>query len=347
MRHILTVLAALFLCASAQAQTVKALSYNSTNDTVVQTQRITFTKIGVATGTAASPSMTYASGTNNFGTFASTQLGIGPHLGFSVDGTRRFLIATNTIRAELPISFGTTTNAAETRTNLSLGATWLTNTNVTNFRSAIGLGATNDVEFNSIGQGGGFRMDFGAGTIYDTDTTNVVFSFASGTWYVPITFSTNTVAATTRTNLGAARAPIWAYKATNQTNSTTNLVSDAALTFTAAANTKYAVTLFLKMESGADSAKGKIIVSNAPTVIGHWTFYDPINGQSPPTGIMVTNEALFFLADSQEPASFMQNFVVAAGTNNAPITFQFARGSTNTNTVIVGAGSYIKAEVIE
>jgi hypothetical protein len=204
MRHILTILAALFLCASAQAQTVKALSYNSTNDTVVQTQRITFQQIGVAAGTAASPSTTYAIGTNNIGIFASTQLGIGPHLGFSVDGTRRFLIATNTIRAELPISFGTTTNAAasrtnlglaqfkdaigdnwaelydngelrlvagntivfyesfdfggtnaesyksSSRTNLGLGATWLTNTNVTNFRSAIGLGATNDVLFDRL-----------------------------------------------------------------------------------------------------------------------------------------------------------------------------------------------------
>jgi hypothetical protein len=33
---------------------------------------------------------------------------------------------------------------------LGLGATWLTDTNVTNFRTAIGLGATNDVAFNSV-----------------------------------------------------------------------------------------------------------------------------------------------------------------------------------------------------
>ena len=33
---------------------------------------------------------------------------------------------------------------------MGLSATWLTNTNVTNFRTAIGLGATNDVSFNSV-----------------------------------------------------------------------------------------------------------------------------------------------------------------------------------------------------
>jgi hypothetical protein len=40
----------------------------------------------------------------------------------------------------VPLQFNNTTNAATTRTNLGLGATWLTNTNVTNFRTAIDLG---------------------------------------------------------------------------------------------------------------------------------------------------------------------------------------------------------------
>jgi hypothetical protein len=42
------------------------------------------------------------------------------------------------------------TNIAVTRTNLGLGATWLTNVNVTNFRTAIGLGAANNVTFDSV-----------------------------------------------------------------------------------------------------------------------------------------------------------------------------------------------------
>ena len=45
--------------------------------------------------------------------------------------------------------FGATNSAAATRTNLSLGATWLTNANVTNFRSAIGLGILDSVQFSN------------------------------------------------------------------------------------------------------------------------------------------------------------------------------------------------------
>jgi hypothetical protein len=48
--------------------------------------------------------------------------------------------ATNQVQVNVPILFNGTNSASATRTNLSLGATWLTNTNVTNFRSAIGLG---------------------------------------------------------------------------------------------------------------------------------------------------------------------------------------------------------------
>jgi hypothetical protein len=130
------------LCATGYGQTIKALGYNTTNNTIVgltNTQRLAFEHISVTSGTAGAPSMTYASGTNVFGTFASTAFGIGPFLGFSVDGNRRFFISTNTIRAELPLSFNNATNEAVTRTNLGLGATWLTNDNVTNFRTNIGI----------------------------------------------------------------------------------------------------------------------------------------------------------------------------------------------------------------
>jgi hypothetical protein len=56
---------------------------------------------------------------------------------------------TNALTFTNALSFGTNA-AVTTRTNLSLGATWLTNTNVTNFRTAIGLGATNDVFFKYL-----------------------------------------------------------------------------------------------------------------------------------------------------------------------------------------------------
>lgn len=97
-----------------------------------------------------------------------------------------------------PIVFGT--NASIIRTNLGLGAIWLTNTNVTNFRTAIGLGQTNDVQIGSDG---------GSLTTDDFNVSNINISGA-------IAF---TNAATTRTNLGLG------WPALTNSNAGTGLVS--------------------------------------------------------------------------------------------------------------------------
>ena len=169
MKPLLITLLLATLCATGYGQTIKSLGYNTTNNTIVgltNNQRLAFEHISVTTGTAAAPSLVYLLGTNTFGTFASTAFGIGPFLGFSVDGNRRFFISTNTIRAELPISFSAGNDSA-TRTNLGLGATWLTNDNVTNFRTAIGLGATNEVTFQNV------KIE--AGALYVGQGTNQYF----------------------------------------------------------------------------------------------------------------------------------------------------------------------------
>jgi hypothetical protein len=142
---LLTLLAALcLLAATAEAQTVKALAYNTTNDAVVATQRITFSRLGLSGSTAATPALTFAVGTNTLGLFATTQVGIGSYLGASVDGARRFYLSTNTIRAELAVSFSDTNVAATTRTNLGLPLPALTNTsNVTTMRALAGSTNTN------------------------------------------------------------------------------------------------------------------------------------------------------------------------------------------------------------
>ena len=151
MKHLLALLLLAACAATAQGQTIKAVAFNTTNNTVVSTNRITFPLLGAASGTAGTPSLSIASGTNVFGLFATSQLGIGVYRGFSGDGTRRFYISTNTIRAELPISFSTTTNAAETRTNLSLGLPALTNaSNVTMMRALADSTNTNEPFSGSI-----------------------------------------------------------------------------------------------------------------------------------------------------------------------------------------------------
>jgi hypothetical protein len=73
---------------------------------------------------------------------------------------------------------------------LGLGATWLTNTNVTNFRTAIGLGATNDVTFETVNVD---QLSWEG---------NLVFEPETGTFWTDIGFENPTNAAATRTNLG-------------------------------------------------------------------------------------------------------------------------------------------------
>jgi hypothetical protein len=375
MKTFFTILLATLCAATSYGQTMKALSYNVSNGVV-----ITPSNGVIFTNRVAGDEFTGLFTTDSRGIqfedegsgVTRTNLGLGAintpaFRGLVLDGN---IVISNQSATNNGLLFVYRTNN-EPFLGLAnlLASNNTTISNETLFRVGTAEATNRSAQFgfrstNTNGSGVAVFSVFGYNALMqigvDASTNAVIFSGGGTNNQVmtliksgatefarPISFANTTNAATTRTNLGAAKAPIWAYKSTNQTNSTTNLVSDAALTFTATANTKYAVTLFIQMEFGADAAKGKMFVSNAPTVIGHWTVYEPINSQVTPTGIPITNEALFFAADAQEPASFVQNFVVAAGTNNAPITFQFARFGTNTNVVIVGAGSYLKAEVIE
>ena len=131
-RIILLAAVLLYWAAPAQAQTIKTLGFNTTNNMVVSTNQIFFTRLATLGGTAADTPFSIVSGTNTVGLFASSAFGIGPHLGFAYNGTRVFLISSNAIRAENPITFNNTTNAATTRTNLGLGSGITTNVAGTN-----------------------------------------------------------------------------------------------------------------------------------------------------------------------------------------------------------------------
>jgi hypothetical protein len=114
MKTLLTLLLAT-LCAASYGQTIKALGYNTTNGQVVY------------------------SGTNT--------------LSFNSVVKLNGLTAQNAVTFQKAIAFDDVESLdieATTRTNLGLGATWLTNGNVTNFRNAIGLGTTNTVTFSNV-----------------------------------------------------------------------------------------------------------------------------------------------------------------------------------------------------
>ena len=92
----------------------------------------------------------------------------------------------------------------KTRTNLGLGATWLTNTNVTNFRSAIGLGASNDVTFNNFAANtiNINNLEVSSGILQWQGDDIVQFFTNKIVLFQPIEFDTTNIVATTRTNLG-------------------------------------------------------------------------------------------------------------------------------------------------
>ena len=112
MKTLLAILLATLCAATGYGQTMKALAYNTTNGVVAYSgsNTLTFTTSANFEADIFASSFETGSGTNY------TQL--------TPDG----------------LQFGHAGIAAATRTNLSLGATWLTNNSLTNFRSAIGLG---------------------------------------------------------------------------------------------------------------------------------------------------------------------------------------------------------------
>lgn len=69
-------------------------------------------------------------------------------LAYATNG--QVIAATNLVWTN-SFSFSTNSVAAQVRTNLGLGWSALTNTNSANFRSAIGLGASDNVYFNTTG----------------------------------------------------------------------------------------------------------------------------------------------------------------------------------------------------
>jgi lipid-binding SYLF domain-containing protein len=154
MKTLLTILLAALCAATGYGQTMKTLSYN-TNGVVAYSN----------TNTLQLPSSVKFGGDVGI---VSSSLQFANEDRISLEETRFFGDWT----------FGgsiTFEAAASVRTNLGLGATWLTNTNVTNFLAAIGLSATNNVSFNSVAvtNAAATRTNLSLGLPALTNTSNV------------------------------------------------------------------------------------------------------------------------------------------------------------------------------
>jgi len=190
MKHLLTTLLLATLCATGYGQTIKTLGYNTNGQVVyASTNPLTFTN-DVRFGAAGMNIQT--DGTLFF---------------FDADGGKDFFVFDNGAGGA---------DEARARQNLGLGATWLTNTNVTNFRTAIGLGASNDPTFNALNISdriviGSTLAGIQSGTVIEGDSGIALRASNDTTAFVrastfrllkPLDFSSNSVAETTRANLG-------------------------------------------------------------------------------------------------------------------------------------------------
>ncbi len=236
---LLTLLLATLCAATGYGQTIKSLGYNSTNGQIVAntgTNVLTFTN-----------DVMFANGDLSF--VGQVIAGTGVSFSFE-DGA-----FTGTLYMDGgSIEFSTTTNASITRTNLSLGATWLTNTNVTNFRTEIGLGATNSVEFGSL------------------NATNITSSGGINALYLSveaggsISFDDAFAADTTRTNLSLG------LPALTNTNAATMLAALGGLATNgnASALTNLTATNFVGAVAVANGGTGATNAEQARTnLFGH------------------------------------------------------------------------------
>jgi hypothetical protein len=187
-------------------QTIKSLGYNTTNGQVVYsgTNTLAFTNETIKFQRVGEPDYITISEGRTIGYFLSEnyinleEMTFSPRISV-YDGTNSLEISAV---------------AAQTRTNLALGATWLTNTNVTNFRTAIGLGATDGVVFaagltNNVGIGvestntglaSGGAIQGGLGLVQNGNLVARFDSFDGIRVYRQIKFDSGS--AETRTNLG-------------------------------------------------------------------------------------------------------------------------------------------------
>jgi hypothetical protein len=236
-------------------------------------------------------------------------------LGYNTTNGRVVYSGTNALTFTNALAFS---NAATTRTNLGLGLPALTNTSASNLVAAIGLGPTNNVQFNSVSVSNAAAS-----------RTNLGLSLAA---------LTNTTTNALRAAIGAAPKAIFLVTTNNKiiTNNT-NFVGVEGLSFNTEANKKYlvALNLFVQNVGGATSVLVEAINASA---FGRW------NTASGPSSTAVTNEAsIAATGNSRAPFNI---FYVVAGTNAGTIAIKMASPNTNsTNTI--ETNSWLKAEEVE
>jgi len=207
-----------------------------------------------------------------------------------------------TVLFEKPILFGGTnaiTNTATTRTNLGLGATWLTNTNSANFRTNIDLGATwltntNVTNFrSSINLGWPALTNSNSGTrLVSVDTNGTVVSPTNFWQVAPIQTLVQTFVPTVSSNSYATNARnLYVYSSTTNISGVTNTIvlptNSATFAGDSATVTHQGSTSSVTAVKQDGAATNFTTISNYAESVkfiredGQWTFYHNISFVEP------------------------------------------------------------------
>jgi hypothetical protein len=196
------------VAASAGAQTIKSLGYNTTNGNIVAATNVTFTNsVGFATNARAATRTNLGGTTVGNAVFTATNAAAA-RTAISAAAADGFGVVSNAYKAGILVDF---TDGAFGADALSYADGVWAVSNPTNFRTAIGLGATNNVRFDSLLLGGTTNTlgvyDFYA-PLAKFDEVEIgghglaIDENGNLTLYTSLYFNNTTNAATTRTNLG-------------------------------------------------------------------------------------------------------------------------------------------------
>jgi hypothetical protein len=138
-----------------------------------------------------------------------------------------------------------------------------------------------------------------------------------------------------------APAPIFKLKTSTTLYDTNDLVADPDLFFVAEADKNYAVTLFIfsPTDPASSNFDAQITQTGDADIIGAWTRSEGTDNFKP-TGALVTERSEIFVSDDNS-SGWAQYFTVFGGNTNSTITLNIEAGGSR-----IGAGSYLKAEII-
>lgn len=150
----------------------------------------------------------------------------------------------------------------------------------------------------------------------------------------------------TVSNVSGGSTSTFVFKSSPQNDSSSTLVNDSELFFTALANSTYVVDvcLILNINDTGGYISAKIDTTNSPDVYGDWIILDKgSGGQYYGQGQPVNTEAIMYVADESGPYAINQKFIVKTSTQSV-VTIQFK--SDGATTATMNTGSFLHAQKV-